>query len=210
MGPSAHRHDVRCLAYLEFWRLPVRRTTHYRATHAQVVYARDHSSGDDHTHASHICRRRVRCFTDQQDSFSYCSDIRRYVCISSIRIILEYCLRIVDGNGCSLHRGLSESCVRKSFGRVHRAVRRRTTFRFFAKRCPVNPVRPPMLATWLLQRLGPSPHNDALLGDLIEQYQHVPSSGWYWKQCLKAIAVGLLNECLAHKWLTLRALITGW
>jgi hypothetical protein len=71
-------------------------------------------------------------------------------------------------------------------------------------------MQPPRLATWLLRHLGSSPHNDSIIGDLIEQYHTSPSIIWYWKQCLKAIATALLNECRTHKWLTLRALITGW
>jgi hypothetical protein len=91
-------------------------------------------------------------------------------------------------------------------------------------------TQPPAVATWLLRHLGSSPHNDSIIGDLIEQYQHAqgftivcddplrhdrrtfysPSTIWYWKQCLKAIVVGLFSECRAHKWLTVRALITGW
>jgi hypothetical protein len=74
----------------------------------------------------------------------------------------------------------------------------------------MNTIQPPQIATWLLRHLGSSPHNDSIIGDLIEQYQHIPSSVWYWKQCLKAIVAGLFNECRSHKWLTLRALIAGW
>ena len=31
--------------------------------------------------------------------------------------------------------------------------------------------QPPTLATKLLEKLAPSPHGDALIGDLIEQYR---------------------------------------
>jgi hypothetical protein len=71
-------------------------------------------------------------------------------------------------------------------------------------------TQPPAFATWLLRHLGSSPHNDSIIGDLIEQYEQAPSPVWYWKQCLKSIVVGLLNECRTHKWLTVRALLTGW
>jgi hypothetical protein len=74
----------------------------------------------------------------------------------------------------------------------------------------VRATKPPAFATWLLRHLGSSPHNDAIIGDLIEQYEQAPSSVWYWKQCLKAIAVGLFNECRGHKFETVRALLIGW
>ena len=30
--------------------------------------------------------------------------------------------------------------------------------------------QPPRIATWMLKRFGSGPNNDALLGDLVEQY----------------------------------------
>ncbi len=71
-------------------------------------------------------------------------------------------------------------------------------------------AQPPTFATWLLRHLGSSPHNDSIIGDLIEQYENTPSPVWYWKQCLKAIAVGLFNECRSHKFETACALLIGW
>src|SRR4051812_9898240 len=55
----------------------------------------------------------------------------------------------------------------------------------------MKPIRPPRLATWLLQRLGIGAHNDALLGDLVERYQrHDANPSWYWRQVVLAIATG--------------------
>src|SRR5262245_47925354 len=71
-------------------------------------------------------------------------------------------------------------------------------------------TQPPRFATWLLRHLGSSPHTESIIGDLIEQHEHDPSSAWYWNQCLKAIVVGLFNECRAHIRLTVRASLIGW
>lgn len=69
-------------------------------------------------------------------------------------------------------------------------------------------ARPPAAATWLLRKLGCT--NDALTGDLIEEYLHGRSGAWYWRQVLFAIAVGFGREVRSHKLLTLRAVAVGW
>ena len=46
---------------------------------------------------------------------------------------------------------------------------------------------PPQFATWLLLRL--SCRNEALAGDLREEFQRRPSKFWYWRQVLVAITV---------------------
>ena len=45
-------------------------------------------------------------------------------------------------------------------------------------------MKPPRLATWLLDRLGPS---EALAGDLIEEYSRNGSTFWFWRQVIMAI-----------------------
>ena len=50
-------------------------------------------------------------------------------------------------------------------------------------------TNPPVVATWFLRQLGSGPNNDALLGDLIEQYGQRRSRIWYWRQVFVAIAV---------------------
>ena len=70
-------------------------------------------------------------------------------------------------------------------------------------------VDPPIFATWLLQHLGCSPDNDAVLGDLAERYQEGMTASWYWKQSLIAIAVSVLTELRGHRALVLRAAIVG-
>jgi hypothetical protein len=61
-------------------------------------------------------------------------------------------------------------------------------------------THPPMVATWFLKQLGSGPNNDALLGDLIEEYGQGRSRIWYWRQVLIAIVVSFCKEIGAH-WL---------
>ena len=68
--------------------------------------------------------------------------------------------------------------------------------------------QPPRGATWLLERFAPN--NDALTGDLAEEYRSGRSSGWYWKEVLSAIVIGFISDIRAHKLLTVRALAIGW
>jgi hypothetical protein len=46
---------------------------------------------------------------------------------------------------------------------------------------------PPKLALWLLKVWGSPYRNEALAGDLIEQYQEGRSRAWYWRQVVAAI-----------------------
>jgi hypothetical protein len=48
---------------------------------------------------------------------------------------------------------------------------------------------PPRLATWLLKHLGPSYRREALVGDLLEEYQQDRSRIWYWRQTGAALAI---------------------
>jgi preprotein translocase subunit SecY len=45
-------------------------------------------------------------------------------------------------------------------------------------------MKPPRLATWLLDQLGPS---EALAGDLIEEYARRGSAFWFWRQVIMAV-----------------------
>lgn len=54
--------------------------------------------------------------------------------------------------------------------------------------------QPPILATRLLEKLAPGPHEDAVAGDLIEQYRQGRSAAWYWRQVMLAIVVGLAKD----------------
>ena len=57
---------------------------------------------------------------------------------------------------------------------------------------------PPRSAVWLLRHACPGNHNEALTGDLVEKFREGRSHGWFWKQVLIAIAVGVLGEVRRH------------
>jgi hypothetical protein len=63
---------------------------------------------------------------------------------------------------------------------------------------------------WVLKHFGSGPDNDALLGDLAEQYQQKDNAMWYWRQAMKAIPVSFFKEIRGHKGIAARALLTGW
>ena len=69
---------------------------------------------------------------------------------------------------------------------------------------------PPRAPTWLLKQFGCSPKNEAITGDLVEQYQQGQSSYWYWKQSFSVIVRSLISEIVRHRWLTIRAITVGW
>jgi hypothetical protein len=57
--------------------------------------------------------------------------------------------------------------------------------------------RPPAIAAWLLEHLAFIGGNEALAGDLEEEFRHGRSTTWYWRQVGSAIAIGLLRQTLA-------------
>ena len=67
---------------------------------------------------------------------------------------------------------------------------------------------PPKLAKWTLKHFGSS--DEALVGDLIEEYSQGRSAAWYWRQVLIAVLIGCGNQVRRHKLLTVRAVIVGW
>jgi hypothetical protein len=67
----------------------------------------------------------------------------------------------------------------------------------------------PTLAAAVLRRLEPNNTNEALIGDLIEEYQHRHSPWWLWRQVLSAVTIGCYQEVRDHKWLTARAILTA-
>lgn len=54
--------------------------------------------------------------------------------------------------------------------------------------------RPPSLATWMLEHLTPIDRDEALAGDLLEDFRSGRSSGWYWRQTFAACAGGWLRH----------------
>jgi preprotein translocase subunit SecY len=58
----------------------------------------------------------------------------------------------------------------------------------------MTPNRPPRLATWILTRVAG--WNDALVGDLLEEYERRRSARWYWGQVLLAVLVYASRQVL--------------
>jgi hypothetical protein len=61
-------------------------------------------------------------------------------------------------------------------------------------------LEPPRLAAWLLEHFVLGNKNEALAGDLLEEFRQRRSVAWYWRQVLGAILVGFLSE-LRAQWL---------
>jgi hypothetical protein len=59
-------------------------------------------------------------------------------------------------------------------------------------------IKPPATATWLLDHWTPGKRNEALAGDLLEEFQNGRSARWYWSQVILAIALGWFREFLAR------------
>lgn len=70
--------------------------------------------------------------------------------------------------------------------------------------------QPPQVATWMLKHFGSGSDNDALLGDLAEQYRERDSTAWYWRQAISGIVVSFFKEIREHKIIAASALLTGW
>lgn len=68
---------------------------------------------------------------------------------------------------------------------------------------------PPVLATWLLEHVPFSNSNDALAGDLLEDFQQRRSVAWYWRQVFAAILVGFVRDVRNHWVLAIRAAVIG-
>jgi len=58
-------------------------------------------------------------------------------------------------------------------------------------------VRPPALATWLLQHFTFGEVDEALAGDLLEELRSGRSAGWYWGQVLAAISVSWRRDAIS-------------
>lgn len=71
-------------------------------------------------------------------------------------------------------------------------------------------AQPPAAPTWLLNHFDCGPRNDALIGDLLEEYARGRSRAWYWRQVLAAIAVNFGRALYEHPVLALRALAIAW
>src|ERR1700761_5975660 len=58
---------------------------------------------------------------------------------------------------------------------------------------------PPKFAVWLLEHLPFGSKNEALAGDLLEEFRRGRSVVWYWRQALMAVVLGLAND-LRTQW----------
>lgn len=66
---------------------------------------------------------------------------------------------------------------------------------------------PPSQATWMLEHLAPAGRDEALSGDLLEEFRRGRSEGWYWWQVLSACGVGWLRSLRARGSLLVFALL---
>jgi len=63
----------------------------------------------------------------------------------------------------------------------------------------MNAPSPPSLATWMLEHWIPGDCNDALAGDLLEEFRNGRTTAWYWRQVLSAIGVGWVREVVNRR-----------
>ena len=68
-------------------------------------------------------------------------------------------------------------------------------------------VRSTVVGSWLLERAG---IEAALAGDLAEHTADGASTLWYWRQVMLSILAVWIGTIRAHKWLAVRAVVTGW
>jgi hypothetical protein len=59
-------------------------------------------------------------------------------------------------------------------------------------------AKPPAFATWLLEQLALGDNNQALAGDLIEEFERRRSVAWYWRQVVGGILARLAGELRAE------------
>src|SRR6185437_16355317 len=62
---------------------------------------------------------------------------------------------------------------------------------------PKNPLR---AASWILEHMVPGGRNEALAGDLLEEFRSGRSEWWYWRQVLAAMMTGCLRA-VRRNWL---------
>jgi hypothetical protein len=74
----------------------------------------------------------------------------------------------------------------------------------------MSQVKPPRIATWLLNRIVSGNNRESLIGDLIEQYQRRRSRAWYWRQVVMAIVMDTAKQVRDHRLLSVRANVVGF
>lgn len=73
----------------------------------------------------------------------------------------------------------------------------------------MSELKLPVVATWLLSVTASSAWDDAVAGDLLEEYRERRSPTWYWRQVLTIIGIEVLKDLRNHWVLALRALAVG-
>jgi hypothetical protein len=66
----------------------------------------------------------------------------------------------------------------------------------------MNRFDPPSIATWMLEHWTLGPSNNALAGDLLEEFRSGRAGrtrAWYWRQVIVAIAINCSREILNHR-----------
>jgi hypothetical protein len=64
-----------------------------------------------------------------------------------------------------------------------------------------------VVGTWLLDRFCGEP---AIAGDLLQEHRRGRSTFWYWKEVVCAVCAYSGSTIWEHKWLTARAIATGY
>jgi signal peptidase I len=57
----------------------------------------------------------------------------------------------------------------------------------------VRSLKPPMLAVWILEHLGPRHRRQALVGDCIEEFRRGRSKAWLWGQGLRVVGLAVAS-----------------
>ncbi|NOT27172.1 MAG: hypothetical protein HOP16_13825 [Acidobacteria bacterium] len=65
---------------------------------------------------------------------------------------------------------------------------------------------PPAFGAWLLARTA----DEALAGDITEEYSAGHSCSWYWREVLLAALMGVMASVRQHRWRTLEATLVAW
>lgn len=60
-------------------------------------------------------------------------------------------------------------------------------------------IKPPRFPAWMLEHLNAGKRNDALNGDLVEEFRRGRSVVWYWRQVLAALLIGWVKNVRDHR-----------
>jgi hypothetical protein len=79
----------------------------------------------------------------------------------------------------------------------------------------MNRLKPPRVPAWMLEHFKTGGSNEALAGDLVEEFRSGRSNIWYWRQVLAALLIGWLKNIREHRNLMVFAalwsmLAPGW